>query len=153
MLMRGTLKSILLVAAAIGASAAIVALAVPAQAVATPSVRCAVAKRKASITRLRAIDACLSKPPGNGTPPADPACVAAADQRFQRTFARIEAKGGCMPEGDEPVAARVVDQCESSLLRLLSGICQPTGSACSVDVPCCNLVCVISDVDQTGVCQ
>jgi hypothetical protein len=143
-------KSILIVAAAI---ATIGASGTQSHAVVPPNVRCAVAKRKASIKRLQAIEACLDKAPGSGTPPADPACVAAADQHFQLAFARIEAKGGCVPEGDEPTVKRSVDQCETGLVRLLSGVCQPSGSPCSVDIPCCNLFCVVSEIGQTGVCQ
>jgi hypothetical protein len=151
--MRRTSRSILSAAAAAAALAIIAASGAPARAAVTPNVRCAVAKRKAAIQRLLAIEGCLDKAPENGTPPADPACVAAADQRFQRAFARIEAKGGCAPEGDEPVVKRSVDQCETGLERLLPGVCQPSGTPCSADVPCCNLFCVVSELGQTGVCQ
>jgi len=149
--MRRISRSILLTAAAV---AVLAASGAPAHAAVGANVRCAVAKRKAAIKRLNAGEACLDKPPGNGTPPPDAACVAAADQRFQRDFARIEAKGGCIPENDEPVVKRDVDQCETSLVRLLSGVCEPAGEACSGEVPCCaGLVCVVSDIGQTGVCN
>jgi len=141
-------------AVAVVLAAGLAGSASPAHAAPSPSVRCAVAKRKSATKRLRAIDACFAKPAAPGAPVPDPACVARADQTLQREFARIEAGGGCMPQtGDEPIAKRVIDQCEANLVRSLPGMCIASGSPCSSTAPCCSGFCVGVVDGQPPFCQ
>lgn len=134
--MRRLSKVVTLAAAAVGLALGIAASAVPVHAALPASSRCAVAKRKAAVKRLRAIDACFSKLPQ----PPDPECVAKADGKFQRDFLSIEARGGCVPEtGDAPGVARLVDQCESGLVQILPGMCLEAGSLCGgLGASCCT---------------
>lgn len=126
--------------AALSLALGIAASATTAQAVLPASSRCAVAKRKAAVKRLRAIDTCFSHPPEA----PDPECRAKADAKFRREFLTIEARGGCVPEtGDASGVERFVDQCEAGLVRLLPGACLEAGSECGgLGASCCaGLVC------------
>ena len=139
-LLRQLSKVVAVTAAAVGLALGIAASAAPAHAALAPSSRCAVAKRKAAVKRLRAIDACFAKPPQ----PPDPECLAKADGKFQREFLSIEARGGCVPEtGDAPGVGHLVDQCEAALVQVLPGTCLAAGSECGgLGAFCCTgLVC------------
>ena len=144
---------IALAAAAVGLAVGIAASAAPVHAAVPPSFRCAVAKRKAAVKKLHAVDACFAKPATLTTPP-DPECLAKADQKLQQEFLRIEASGGCQPEtGDAGIAARLVDQFEATLVRTLPGRCVASGSPCEATAPCCNVFCVGGEIGQTPVCR
>lgn len=142
-------KRIVRTVAALGLAVGIVAATGAAHAAAPPNIRCAVAKRKAAIKELRAIDACFAK---HAPDAPDPTCIASAQQKLQKEFLRIEGQGGCSPAtGDEPGAERLVDQCESGLVRFIPGACLPGGTPCSMTVPCCSLRCV-GRIGQESVC-
>jgi hypothetical protein len=147
------LRRLAVTAAAVVLTAGLVASASPAHAALPPNIRCAVAKRKSAVKGLRAVNACFAKPATPGAPFPDPACLARADQTMQQEFARAEAGGGCLPvTGDEPIAERVVDQCETNLVRSLPGMCIASGSPCSNIAPCCNRFC-IGELGQDPVCE
>jgi hypothetical protein len=146
--------------ALVGLAAVLVASAVPASAGAEPRTatvepakvaalvpagfRCVVAKRKAAVRKLRAIDACYGKPSSLNPQSPDPTCLTNAELRFHREFQRIEASGDCVPQtGDEPAVSNVVDQCEGKLLQALPGMCLEAGSPCGTGTSCCaGLVCL-----------
>jgi len=142
-----------LTAAVMGLVASLAASAAPAHAAAPANIRCAVAKRKAAVKKLHAVDACFGKPPTTTTQPPDPACLAKAEQKFQQEFSRIEARGGCVPEtGDAATATRVVDQCETSLVRALPGRCVASGAPCETSAPCCSGLCS-AVIGQVAFCR
>lgn len=127
--------------------------AAPAHAAAPANIRCAVAKRKVAVKKLHAVDACFGKSTLTAQP-ADPACLAKANQKLEREFARLEASGDCQPEtGDAGVAERVVDQCEATLARTLPGRCVASGAPCESAAPCCGGFCIGGEVGQTPVCR
>jgi hypothetical protein len=142
-------KRIVLMVAALGLVVGSVAATTPAHATTPPNIRCAVAKRKAAIKELRAIDACFAK---HAPDAPDPTCIAGAEQKLQKEFLRIEAQGGCSPAtGDEPGVDRIVNQCEAGLVRFLPGACLAGGEPCSTTTPCCSLRC-IGRIGQDAVC-
>ncbi|HZR80607.1 MAG TPA: hypothetical protein VFD92_05880 [Candidatus Binatia bacterium] len=139
--MTGIIRGIAVAAATLGLAVGLVASAAPARADLLPNFRCAVAKRRAALKRLRAVDACFAKVAGPNAQPPDPACIAAANHKLQQEALRIEARGGCQPEtGDEFPMERVTDQCESNLIRQVPGTCTEAGQECGgpVAAPCCT---------------
>lgn len=142
-------RRILKTVAALGVAVTIVAASVAAHAAPPANIRCALAKRKAAVKELRAIDACFAK---HAPDAPDPTCLASAQQKLQQEFLRIEARGGCSPAtGDEPGVERLVDQCEAGLVRFLPGACLAGGEPCSQTMPCCSLRC-ISRIGQQSFC-
>ena len=142
------------IAVAIGIVTAIGASTAPAHADVSPAFRCAVAKRKAAVKNLHAINVCFADP-ATPTQGADPACLARADAKLQKDFARIEANGGCQPQtGDEDNVENLVQQCEGALVRNLPGVCLEAGSMCGGGTaPCCaGLRCSIILGQSTGFC-
>jgi len=156
---RSWTKTLLAPFALVGLAAGIAASAAPAQASAdtriveietagiaalVPGHECALAKRKAALRRLSAINACYKRPPQLGNQQPNPMCLTKADQRFQRDFLRIEANGACVPAtGDAAAVESLVDECAVGLVILLPGTCQAAGSSCGgSNPPCCTgLVC------------
>jgi hypothetical protein len=152
--MKKILNGIGAIAMAIGVVTAIGAFAMPARADVAPGFRCAVAKRKAAVKNLHAINVCFADP-ATPTQGADPACLARADAKLQKDFARIEANGDCQPQtGDEDIVENVVQQCEGALVGTLPGVCLEAGSMCGRGTaPCCaGLRCTIIFGQSTGFC-
>lgn len=142
-------KRAVLTVVALGLTAGLVAATTTAHAATPANIRCAVAKRKAAVKKLHAIDACFAK---HAPDAPDQTCLDAAEQKLRKEFLRIEAKGGCSPAtGDEPGVERLVDQCEVGLVRFLPGMCLAGGTPCSTTIPCCSLRCV-ARLGQEGVC-
>jgi hypothetical protein len=140
--------------AAVALAVGIAASAAPAHAALPPNIRCAVAKRKAAVAKLRAINACFGQAAPMTTQPPDPTCLANADRTFQKKFLRIEARGGCLPATDDALdVGRIVNQCEVGLVRFLSGVCLEAGSPCTLATPCCSGLCAGGEIGQVAVCR
>jgi hypothetical protein len=106
--------------------------------------KCAAAKQKAALRRLNAINACMRRPAQLGGQTQNPNCIDKAKARFEREYATIEARGGCLPTtGDQPIVAGIADECALKLTIALPGSCQAAGDACGgSNPPCCDgLVC------------
>jgi hypothetical protein len=85
------------------AVAASVALAGP-----TPAQKCTAAKLKATGKKASAKLKCHEKAVLKGLA-VDPACLAKAEEKFTDAFAKAEAKGGCLTNGDAASIEALVD--------------------------------------------
>ncbi len=138
----------------LAAAAALLALyaPTPAHADGTKALRCAFAKQRATVKRIDALLACERKALLAHTP-VDQACTAAAEARFEEDFRKAEMRGGCVPEGDVAVLARIGDQCEQRIFLPLQGSCTEAGAQCGSGAPpCCTGLVCIGDIGSTPVC-
>ena len=73
----------------------------------------------------------------------DPACTSAASAKLASDFAKAEARGGCIPEGDATWLEPIADQCSERIFVFLQGSCTEAGQECGGgSPPCCTgLVC------------
>ena len=135
-----------------------------------PAATCAAAKQEAAAKKIAAKLKCWRKAIGNGAASADPACLAAAEAKFDAAIAKAEAKGGCAVTGDGSAIEDAADSCVDSIVTLTpvtttsttlvafscptlgapcgscagGGVCMP---ACS---PACAHVCVEAGSTTTG---
>ena len=116
------------------------------------ALNCAFVKQRAAVKKESSLLACQRKALVSQTP-IDPACVAAATAKLEDTFRKIEARGGCQPEGDIGIVTRVVDRCSQQLEQFLQGACTPTGGLCVEGAPpCCSGLCS-GAIGQQAACR
>jgi hypothetical protein len=115
-----------------------------------PSYRCAAAKLTAAARKHAKKLRCHIRAVSSGES-VEPACLAAAEERFAADFAKAEAKGGCATVGDEAAVEAGIDNCVDTLVGLLPPVttttttvvptttttttqpdvtCSPVGAAC-----------------------
>ena len=106
------------------------------------SLRCAFAKQRALVRKIANLLECERDALRTGTT-IDPACTADAAAKLASDFAKAEARGGCVPEGDVTFLEPVADQCSQRIGVPLQGTCTEAGDECGGGAaPCCTgLVC------------
>lgn len=108
----------------------------------THALRCAFAKQRALVRKIAALLECERDALRTGTT-IDPACTADAAAKLASDFAKAEARGGCVPEGDAAALEPIADQCSTRIGVPLQGTCTEAGEECGGgNAPCCTgLVC------------
>jgi len=71
---------------------------------------CAASKLKATGKKAAAKLKCEAKVIAKEQEPTDPECLAKAEEKFLKAFAKAEGKGGCVSEGDAVAVEANVDQ-------------------------------------------
>lgn len=106
------------------------------------ALRCAFAKQRAVVRKINSLLECEREALRTGTT-IDPACRADAAAKFASDFAKAEARGGCVPEGDATALEPLADQCSERIGVPLQGTCTEAGEDCGGGAaPCCTgLVC------------
>jgi hypothetical protein len=114
----------------------------PARADGTPALRCAFAKQRALVRKIASLLDCQREALRAGTA-VDPQCIDAAARKLASDFAKAEARGGCVPEGDAASLEPLADQCSQRIFVPLQGTCTEAGEECGGGAaPCCTgLVC------------
>lgn len=93
--------------------------------------KCQAQKYKAAGAAQKAKAACFARAAKAGGV-ADPACLAAADEKLARKWANAEAAGDCVTTGDLAEGAQATDQC----LAAIDAVVDPPPPPSSL---CCNL--------------
>lgn len=108
----------------------------------SPALRCAFAKQRALVRKIAALLECEREALRDGAA-VDPQCTSAAAAKLANDFAKAEARGGCVPEGDAAALEPVADQCSQRIFVPLQGTCTEAGEVCGGGAaPCCTgLVC------------
>jgi hypothetical protein len=102
----------------------LLAIAIAAVVLATPAVaatsgeRCAAAKMRAAARKAKGLVQCHVSAVDDGGS-ADAGCLAKVQQRFVTTWARIEARGGCVTTGDLDDIEAIVDAFVAFLTSML----------------------------------
>lgn len=99
---------------------------------------CAVAKSKAAVKKLAAKVKCFQRVFPDGVVP-DPACLAAAEAKFNAAIAKAEEAGACTLSAGGPAIEDGVDACSSVLVSPLFAL--PTTTTTSTTLPpgvCCH---------------
>ena len=114
----------------------------PAHAGLNKALKCSFHKQRTALRRAEAVLECQREALRMKVP-VDPACVAAAEDRFHEVFQKIEAQGGCAIEGDAPIVEEIVGRFTDLLQTQLQGSCTDQGESCGGGAaPCCaGLVC------------
>jgi hypothetical protein len=79
------------------------------------------AKLRAAEKKARGLVECEARAVVQGQEP-DPACIDAVEQKFMTSWARIEARGGCLTEGDAESVEAIVD-------AFVEDLCSALGTA------------------------
>ena len=90
----------------------------------TPAQKCAIAKSKAAVVKLGAKMKCDQKAIAGGVA-VDPACLTAAETKFDTAITKSEQGGGCVVTGDGMAIERQVDACFDALVALMSPVPLP----------------------------
>jgi hypothetical protein len=83
----------------------------------TPAQKCAVAKQKAAATKMSAKLKCWQKAIASGAANAAPACLTAAETKFNTAIGKAETKGGCSVTGEEADVMRITGHKTASVFR------------------------------------
>ena len=111
-----------------------------------PGVACAVSKQKAAAKKLSAKVKCHGTAMKKGVA-VDAACLTNAEAKFDESFAKAEAKGGCITTADAATIEALIDDTLDELRQALPPAqpCPGAGSstACQayVDVVACTTCC------------
>jgi hypothetical protein len=118
------------------------------------ALKCAFAKQKVVVKETAALLVCGRKALAAQTA-VDPACTAAAVAKLEKSFRKIEAKGGCEPAGDAPVAEGIADQCTAVTERFFQGTCLAAGATCdNLNLPpCCTGLRCVPRVGGVSTCR
>jgi hypothetical protein len=109
------------------------AVAIPAMAAKNPAAICATAKQKAAAKKLTMKVMCHGKAIKKGEP-VDATCLMKAETKFNESFTKAEAKGGCTTIGDTADIEMLIDTTLADLLEALPGTTTTT-STTSTTVP------------------
>lgn len=139
---------------------------------------CAATKLRAAARKVAGKLACYRRAVGRGVA-VDPSCLAAAEQKFDATFAAVEQRGGCATTGDAANVEATIDQLVTSLATELPATTTTTtttttsstnstaggscsfgkgctgtcgGGFCTVVVPC-NPFCTATTLPPSCVCS
>lgn len=96
----------------------------------TPQQKCAIAKNKAAAKKIAAKLKCQQKALEVGA--VDPACLTAAETKFNGAIAKAEATGECAVTGDGPTIESAVDACVSAIVTLTSSAVSTTSTTTPV---------------------
>jgi len=101
---------------------------------ADPGAKCAAAKQKAAAKKLSGKVKCH----GNAIKKeitVDPACLTKAETKFETSFAKAEAKGGCVTTGDVDAIEALIDDTLAQLLDSLP----PSTTTTTTTLPPCGI--------------
>ena len=111
-------------------AALIFSFALLANAATDPGVACAVAKHKAAVKKLSEKMKCHDNALKKGEA-VDPACLTKAEGKFDDSFAKAEAKGGCVSTDDAPTIEATIDDMLVELLQALPSATSTTTTSTS----------------------
>ena len=103
----------------------------------TPEQKCAAAKNKAASKKIASKLRCYQKAFVAGKA-VDPACLMAAENKFNTTIPKIENKGGCVVNGDANAIEGTVDTCVNNIVALTP--VTPTTATTTTTMPCSGTV-------------
>ncbi len=106
--------------------------------------KCAAAKILAAATKAAAELKCYAQASLDRSTHAPDACLTAAEQAFSKAFAKAEAKGGCLTQGDASNVETTVDLCVGAIVALLPAgtpVATPTPGGCGITNSFCGGSC------------
>ena len=111
----------------------------PDAAVGGAALDCAFTQMRLALKDSMVLNACFRRALSSGTGP-DRACLDDANGKFQASFAKLEAKGGCAVAGNGGTIQVLVDKFALQLADAVNpATCLPSGSPCgNVLTPCCG---------------
>jgi hypothetical protein len=80
----------------------------------SPAAKCTITKRGAAARKVVGKLSCVTRAMTKGGP-VDGACLAKAESKFSSTFAKADAKGGCISTGDAASVEASVDACVGAI--------------------------------------
>ena len=105
-------------------------IAAPASAKSDPIAKCTSTKVQSAGKKAAAKLKCYGKAVGKAVP-VDQECITKAEDKFAAAYGKIEAKGGCLTNGDASAIETVVDTFVAGVLAALPDGGTPQGAKCA----------------------
>ncbi len=102
----------------------------PAAAKSDPAAKCSATKVQAAGKKAGAKLKCWAKAVKKAIA-VDPLCLGTAEEKFDAAYAKIEAKGGCLTNGDAPAIEALVDSFVAGAVGALPDGATPEGAKCA----------------------